>query len=123
MAAWSATIMIMSPALAPIASEIAAISSSEKNFAIGPPSPSSVTGKYARPLALCSCTNSMSLSIWARGRSAQPGAHRPLTTPPFAATPAKTLKPQPSAMLVMSTSGRSKRRSGLSEPYLFMASA
>mmetsp|Transcript_13801 Transcript_13801/g.57675 ORF Transcript_13801/g.57675 Transcript_13801/m.57675 type:complete len:231 (-) Transcript_13801:747-1439(-) len=51
------------------------------------------------------------------------GTRMALTCPPADTAPSNTLNPQPETMALTSVSSRPKRRSGLSEPNLSMASA
>ncbi|EAL59796.1 hypothetical protein WwSim0204 [Wolbachia endosymbiont of Drosophila simulans] len=97
---------------------------SSRNLAIGPfavPSLSNVI--YPRPLApnsFCAC--SIFLSKKLRGSSAVLGAGMALTTIPRSILLLKILNPESRKISVTSLINSGLRRSGLSEPYLSIAS-
>ena len=100
----------------------AAFSSSEKNLIIGDfHSPSSDLMK-ARPFAPRILADSSSAFISPCVISASPLALKALTTPPFPTVPEKTLKSEFLKVSEKSCIFSSKRVSGLSTPYWFMAS-
>ncbi len=83
-------------------------------------SPWGVCRIHAMPFAPRCWQNSMYLSRSLRENSWLTVMH--LTVPPFAMVSLKMEKCDFLSMCETSTSVRSKRRSGLSEPYVFMAS-
>ncbi len=112
--AWSATIRIASPGLAPSAAVARSISASDRNLAIGERHPESSTTAHARPLAPRDCARSVRESKRLRGHS--PPVLMARTTPPAAMAPEKTLNSDPRKTSVRSEISVPSRRSGRSEP-------
>ena len=120
----SATNSSRSPDLASIAPVILANSSSVKNFAIGEVTPSSVIFIQARPLALyVFAWSSRWLMAFLVKWSAPPTTFIPLTELPGLVESENTLKPQSATISDIFTNSNPYLVSGLSDPYLSMASA
>ena len=101
----------------------AAISSAERNFAIGERHvPSSCTNAQTRPPAPARLATSVSSSSSLRGASRVP-ALIARTTPPPPSTEAKTLNSEPRRWSETSVISRPKRVSGRSEPKRSIASS
>ena len=119
----SAQNRIKSPGIASIAERRFFISSSSKYFVrIEYISPSSRYAIHAIPFAPYEIAFFVSFSISVLEKPAQPFALIARTTPPPSHTFLKTEKEQSLAISVRSTIGKSNRISGLSEPYLSIAS-
>ena len=95
-----------------------------RNFAIGPLKPSSVILVQAKPLAPKGLTTEYNSSAVLRVySSAIPLRLIALTLPPLSTAPLKTPKSVVAAKSDRSVKVIPKRISGLSEPYLFIASS
>ena len=110
---------IASPTFAPTAATIPACSASEIFLETGPPSvPSALTKMYAMPFAPRALAQSCQASSSRLGESAPPGM---MTAPTYGAW--KTLNGVSLKKSVTSMSSYPKRKSGLSDPYLSIATA
>ncbi len=119
----SAEKRMKSPGFAPTASNNSCIRSSVKYLSrMEYISPSSRQAIQAMPLAPSEMAKSVRSSITDRGKSALPGTQMARTTPPLFKAWRNMEKSDFSAMSLMSIMGKSKRKSGLSEPYLSIAS-
>src|SRR5512145_426334 len=120
---WSATKNTASPSPTPATARSRSSREESRNLAIGPfaPPPSKTT--YPRPGAPSPRAQSFSLSKKLRGRAAAPGAGMARTTPPLATRLANTPKLEPANDSLASATTSGLRKSGLSEPYLSIASS
>mmetsp|Transcript_22825 Transcript_22825/g.70934 ORF Transcript_22825/g.70934 Transcript_22825/m.70934 type:complete len:279 (-) Transcript_22825:561-1397(-) len=129
-ASLSAMSRIRSPSAAPAASSSLAVSSGENPSRIGlaaSSSPPAATRAKARPLAPPLIASAATSPLGGFRREFEillpSGTTHALTTPPSATHPEKTLNPHPATAAETSLSSSAKRVSGLSQPYLPMASS